>query len=73
MNGKYILAGGNDKKISEWAVPEHAWPENAPKDLEMQQTQDYDTEAEDSDTEAQDSDNDVQGSETKACFHPRVS
>jgi hypothetical protein len=26
MDGKYILAGGQDKSISEWAVPEHAWP-----------------------------------------------
>jgi len=26
MDGKHILAGGLDKSISEWAVPEHAWP-----------------------------------------------
>jgi WD40 repeat protein len=26
MDGKYILAGGNNKKVSKWAVPEHAWP-----------------------------------------------
>ena len=28
MDGKHILAGGKDKKISEWAVPEHAWPDS---------------------------------------------
>ena len=27
MDGKHILAGGKDKRISEWEVPEHAWPE----------------------------------------------
>ena len=27
VNGKHVLAGGKDKKISEWAVPEHAWPD----------------------------------------------
>jgi WD40 repeat protein len=32
VDGKHILAGGKDKKISEWAVPEHAWPKDAPKD-----------------------------------------
>ncbi|OJA17715.1 hypothetical protein AZE42_13047 [Rhizopogon vesiculosus] len=31
MDGKYILAGGKDKKILEWAVPEHAWPEDVLK------------------------------------------
>ena len=31
-DGKHILAGGKDKKISEWAVPEHAWPEDVPTD-----------------------------------------
>jgi WD40 repeat protein len=30
MDGKHILAGSTNK-ISEWAVPEHAWPENASK------------------------------------------
>jgi WD40 repeat protein len=29
MDGKYILAGGKDKKIFQWAVPQHAWPEDA--------------------------------------------
>jgi len=29
MDGKRVLAGGKDKSISEWAVPEHAWPANA--------------------------------------------
>ncbi|OJA07981.1 hypothetical protein AZE42_01065 [Rhizopogon vesiculosus] len=28
VDGKHILAGGKDKKISEWAVPEHAWPDS---------------------------------------------
>jgi WD40 repeat protein len=32
VDGKYILAGGKDKKISQWAVPKHAWPEDVPKD-----------------------------------------
>jgi len=27
IDGKHVLAGGEDKKISEWAVPEHAWPD----------------------------------------------
>ena len=30
VDGKHILAGSIDE-ISEWAVPEHAWPENASK------------------------------------------
>jgi WD40 repeat protein len=29
MDGKHILAGGKDRKILKWAVPEHAWPEDA--------------------------------------------
>jgi len=33
VDGKHILAGGKDKRISEWAVPEHAWPANALMDL----------------------------------------
>ncbi|KAJ8588497.1 WD40 repeat-like protein [Rhizopogon salebrosus TDB-379] len=37
MDGKYILAGGNNQKVSKWAVPEHAWPEGASKDQETQQ------------------------------------
>jgi len=32
-DGKHILAGGKDKRISQWAVPEHAWPANALMDL----------------------------------------
>jgi WD40 repeat protein len=32
VDGKHILAGGEDKKISQWAVPKHAWPEDIPKD-----------------------------------------
>ena len=28
MDGKRILVGSLGKKISEWAVPEHAWPED---------------------------------------------
>ena len=27
-DGKRILVGGLDKKVSEWAVPDHAWPED---------------------------------------------
>ncbi|OAX39466.1 WD40 repeat-like protein [Rhizopogon vinicolor AM-OR11-026] len=65
IDGKHILAGGKDKKISEWTVPEHAWPENALKDKATHQTQDYDTEAQDCDTEARDTDAEAQGSETK--------
>jgi len=30
VDGKHILAGSTNK-ISDWAVPEHAWPENASK------------------------------------------
>jgi len=33
VDGKHILAGGEDKMISEWAVPQHAWPANALMDL----------------------------------------
>jgi len=33
VDGKHILAGGKDKRISQWAVPEHAWPANALMDL----------------------------------------
>jgi WD40 repeat protein len=33
VDGKHILAGGKDK-ISEWAVPEHAWPEDGRGDEE---------------------------------------
>jgi WD40 repeat protein len=33
VDGKHILAGGKDKRISEWAVPKHAWPGNALMDL----------------------------------------
>ena len=33
VDGKHILAGGKDKSISQWAVPEHAWPANALMDL----------------------------------------
>ncbi|OAX39580.1 WD40 repeat-like protein [Rhizopogon vinicolor AM-OR11-026] len=65
MDGKYILAGGKDKKILEWAVPEHAWPEDALKDQATRQGQDSDTKAKSSYTEIQDS-------ETKACFHSRL-
>jgi len=36
MDGKHILAGSRNK-ISEWAVPEHAWPENASKHQAMYQ------------------------------------
>jgi WD40 repeat protein len=32
MDGKHILAGGKDGKISEWAVPEYAWPEDIVQD-----------------------------------------
>ena len=32
-DGKHMLAGGKDKRISEWAVPEYAWPANALMDL----------------------------------------
>ena len=32
MDGRQILVGGKDKKISEWAVPEHAWPKDVLKD-----------------------------------------
>jgi len=28
MDGKHILAGGKDNKISEWAVPEHGWSQD---------------------------------------------
>ncbi|OJA08356.1 hypothetical protein AZE42_07424 [Rhizopogon vesiculosus] len=28
-DGRHILTGGKDKKISKWKVPEHAWPDNA--------------------------------------------
>jgi len=33
VDGKHILAGGKDERISQWAVPEHAWPANALMDL----------------------------------------
>ena len=36
VDGKHILAGGKDKRISQWAVPEHAWPANALMDLSTQ-------------------------------------
>ncbi|KAJ8585522.1 WD40 repeat-like protein [Rhizopogon salebrosus TDB-379] len=65
MDGKYILAGGNDKKVSKWAVPEHAWPEDASKDQEIQQTQDCDTKAQASDTKSQESDVDAHYFESK--------
>ncbi|KAG1750592.1 WD40-repeat-containing domain protein [Suillus paluster] len=29
MDGKHVLSGGDDKMISEWEVPEYAWPEEA--------------------------------------------
>jgi len=28
VDGRHVLAGGRDKKISVWAVPRHAWPKN---------------------------------------------
>jgi WD40 repeat protein len=31
-DGKHVLVGGKDKKISQWAVPEYAALEDAPKD-----------------------------------------
>ncbi|OAX39467.1 WD40 repeat-like protein [Rhizopogon vinicolor AM-OR11-026] len=65
MDGKYVITGGQDKKISVWAVPEHAWPEDVPKDEAKNQIQDSDTGTQNSDTEAPDSDIEVQGSETK--------
>ncbi|OAX43936.1 WD40 repeat-like protein [Rhizopogon vinicolor AM-OR11-026] len=77
MDGKHILIGGNDKKISEWVVPAHAWPEDAPNDQATHQAQDCNTEAQgcntkarDSDTKAQAFDTDAQGFEIKACFRP---
>ncbi|OJA07977.1 hypothetical protein AZE42_01069, partial [Rhizopogon vesiculosus] len=52
-HGKHILAAGKAKKISKWAVPEHAWPDskNAPEYQTTLQAQHRDTEAEDCDTE----------------------
>ncbi|KAJ8588500.1 WD40 repeat-like protein [Rhizopogon salebrosus TDB-379] len=69
MDGKYILAGGNDKKVSKWAVPEHAWPEDASKDQEIQQTQDCDIKAQASDTKSRESDVDARDFGPKVCFH----
>ncbi|OAX39465.1 WD40 repeat-like protein [Rhizopogon vinicolor AM-OR11-026] len=68
MDGKHILVGCKDKKILEWAVPKHAWPEDARGDEVTHQTQNY-AGAQNSDTKAQDSNTEAQGSDTKACFH----
>jgi WD40 repeat protein len=32
MDGRHIFAGGKDKRISQWTVPEYAWLEDASKD-----------------------------------------
>jgi WD40 repeat protein len=74
MDGKYILAGGNNKKVSKWAVPEHAWPEDASKDQEIQQVCScsfhiyssshlFDVQSQDCDTKAQASDTKSQESD----------
>jgi WD40 repeat protein len=79
MNGKYILAGGNDKKVSKWAVPEHAWPEGASKDQEIQQVCScsfhiyssshlFDVQTQDCDTKAQASDTKSQESDVDAHY-----
>jgi WD40 repeat protein len=68
-DGKHILAGGKDNKVSEWAVPEHAWPEDAPRDFNTE-AQDSDTKAQDSDTKAQYSDSETQDLATKVSFPP---
>jgi WD40 repeat protein len=41
MDGKHILAGGKDKKIFQWAVPQHAWREDAPTDQATDQVCSY--------------------------------
>jgi len=79
MDGKHILAGGKDGKISEWAVPEYAWPEDIVQDQAAHSSshlcgtnlvQDSDIEAHvfDTDTEVQLEVCDTDGSETKACI-----
>jgi len=83
VDDKHILAGGKDKKISEWAVPDHAWPEDAPKDQEVHQvccdstsihlsSHLFGSKTQDGDTEAHDFDTESKPSETKASFHVRV-
>ncbi|OAX39463.1 WD40 repeat-like protein [Rhizopogon vinicolor AM-OR11-026] len=65
VDGKHILVGGKDKKISEWAVPEHAWPEGARGNEETCETQNCDTEAQDSNINVQGSHTKVQDSKIK--------
>ncbi|OJA07543.1 hypothetical protein AZE42_08519 [Rhizopogon vesiculosus] len=69
VDGKRLIVGSQDRKISVWAVPEHAWPEDVPKDEAKTQIQDCDTGAQDCDTRAPGSDTEAQGSKTKACFY----
>ena len=80
MDGKHILAGGKDKKISEWAVPEHAWPDSqhAVKYQATHQVCSYlfsihssfhaffGAKAQTCDAEVQNHDTEAQGSESKA-------
>jgi hypothetical protein len=76
-DGKYVLAGGNDSKISKWAVPKHAWPVGASKDQEIQQvcscsfhiyssSHFFDGKTQDYDTKAQASDTKSQDSDVDA-------
>ncbi|KAG1752319.1 WD40-repeat-containing domain protein [Suillus paluster] len=42
IDGRHILSGGVDKKISEWLVPEDALPQDCPKEETTYQAQDTD-------------------------------
>jgi len=41
VDGKHIFTGGEDQKISVWAVPENAWPEDNPNDQVTNQVYSY--------------------------------